>query len=70
MAVLFLLVLAASAYLVYVLEIFKFRRLDAVRLRRARPEATEDEIDADVEERIATGEFEAVRRGTEDFPAV
>lgn len=70
MGVLFLIVLAASAYLVYVLEIFKFRRLDAVRLRRARPEATEDEIDADVEERLATGEFESVRRGTEDFPAV
>jgi UDP-GlcNAc:undecaprenyl-phosphate GlcNAc-1-phosphate transferase len=70
MGVLFLLVLAASVYLVYVLEIFKFRRLDAVRLRRMRPEATEDEIDADVEERLHTGEFEAVRRDTEDFPAV
>jgi UDP-GlcNAc:undecaprenyl-phosphate/decaprenyl-phosphate GlcNAc-1-phosphate transferase len=70
MAVLFLLVVAASVYLVYVLEIFKFRRLDAIRLRRVRPEATEDEIDADVEERLQTGEFEAVRRETEDFPAV
>jgi UDP-GlcNAc:undecaprenyl-phosphate GlcNAc-1-phosphate transferase len=66
---LFLLVLAASVYLVYVLEIFKFRRLDAMRLRRERPEATDDEIDADVEERLQTGEFEAVSR-TEDFPAV
>jgi UDP-GlcNAc:undecaprenyl-phosphate/decaprenyl-phosphate GlcNAc-1-phosphate transferase len=70
MAVLFLLVVAASVYLVYVLEIFKFRRLDAIRLRRMRPEATEDEIDADVEERLKTGEFEAVRGETEDFPAV
>ena len=70
MGALFLLVLAASVYLVYVLEIFKFRRLDAVRLRRMRPEATEAEIDADVEERLHTGEFEAVRRETEDFPAV
>jgi UDP-GlcNAc:undecaprenyl-phosphate/decaprenyl-phosphate GlcNAc-1-phosphate transferase len=70
MGVLFLLVVAASVYLVYVLEIFKFRRLDAIRLRRMRPEATEDEIDADVEERLQTGEFEAVRRETEDFPAV
>jgi UDP-GlcNAc:undecaprenyl-phosphate/decaprenyl-phosphate GlcNAc-1-phosphate transferase len=70
MGALFLLVLAASVYLVYVLEIFKFRRLDAVRLRRMRPEATEDEIDAEVEERLQTGEFEAVRRDTEDFPAV
>jgi UDP-GlcNAc:undecaprenyl-phosphate GlcNAc-1-phosphate transferase len=70
MGVLFLFVVAASIYLVYVLEIFKFRRLDAIRLRRMRPEATEDEIDADVEERLKTGEFEAVRRETEDFPAV
>ena len=69
MAVLFALVVAASVYLVYVLEILKFRRLDAVRLRRVRPDATEADIDADVEERLKTGEFEAVRR-TEDFPAV
>ena len=32
-----LLVIAASVYLVYVLEILKFRRLDAIRLRRLRP---------------------------------
>ena len=70
LAVLFLLVLAASVYLVYVLEIFKFRRLDATRLRRMRPETTEAEIDADVEEHLHTGEFESVRRETEDFPAV
>jgi UDP-GlcNAc:undecaprenyl-phosphate GlcNAc-1-phosphate transferase len=62
--------LTASVYLVYVLEIFKFRRLDATRLRRMRPETTEAEIDADVEEHLATGEFETVRRETEDFPAV
>jgi UDP-GlcNAc:undecaprenyl-phosphate GlcNAc-1-phosphate transferase len=68
MGVLFLLVLAASVYLVYVLEILKFRRLDAIRLRRMRPDATEADIDADVEERLKTGEFEAVR-STEDFPA-
>src|SRR5919202_1738333 len=70
MGVLFLLVLATSVYIVYVLEIFKFRRLDAVRLRRVRPEATEAEIDADVEQRLETGEFESVRQETEDFPAV
>jgi UDP-GlcNAc:undecaprenyl-phosphate GlcNAc-1-phosphate transferase len=68
--VLFLIVVAASVYLVYVLEILKFRRLDAVRLRRMRPEATEAEIDADVEQRLETGEFDSVRRETEDFPAV
>src|SRR3954447_2964432 len=70
MAVLFAAVVAASVYLVYVLEIFKFRRLDAMRLRRVRPETTEAEIDADVEEHLRTGEFESVRRETEDFPAV
>jgi UDP-GlcNAc:undecaprenyl-phosphate GlcNAc-1-phosphate transferase len=67
---LFIVVVAASVYLVYVLEILKFRRLDAIRLRRMRPDATEAEIDADVEQRLATGEFEAVRRETEDFPAL
>jgi len=35
-----LVVAAASIYLVYVLEILKFRRLDAVRLRRLRPAAS------------------------------
>jgi UDP-GlcNAc:undecaprenyl-phosphate GlcNAc-1-phosphate transferase len=70
MGVLFVLVLAASVYLVYVLEILKFRSLDAMRLRRVRPETTEAEIDADVEEHLQTGEFESVRRETEDFPAV
>jgi UDP-GlcNAc:undecaprenyl-phosphate GlcNAc-1-phosphate transferase len=70
MSVLFVLVVAASVYLVYVLEIFKFRRLDATRLRRVRPETTEAEIDADVEQHLETGEFESVRRETEDFPAV
>jgi UDP-GlcNAc:undecaprenyl-phosphate GlcNAc-1-phosphate transferase len=53
-------VLAASVYLVYVLEILKFKRLDAIRLRRTRPEATEEEIEADVTERIETGEWEKV----------
>ncbi|HYF25606.1 MAG TPA: MraY family glycosyltransferase [Baekduia sp.] len=65
-----LVVAAASVYLVYVLEILKFRRLDAVRLRRQRPDVTEAEIDADVRERMETGEFDAVRRETEDFPAM
>jgi len=57
-------------YLVYVLEILKFKRLDTVRLRRLRPEATDAEIDADVDERLKTGEFEAVRGETEEFPVV
>jgi UDP-GlcNAc:undecaprenyl-phosphate/decaprenyl-phosphate GlcNAc-1-phosphate transferase len=63
-----LLVIAASVYLVYVLEILKFKRLDAMRLRRVG--ATEAEIDEDVERRLETGEFEQVRRETEEFDAV
>jgi UDP-GlcNAc:undecaprenyl-phosphate GlcNAc-1-phosphate transferase len=62
------LVVAASFYLVYVLEILKFKRLDTIRLRRAG--ATEDEIDEDVARRLETGEFEQVRRETEEFDAI
>jgi UDP-GlcNAc:undecaprenyl-phosphate GlcNAc-1-phosphate transferase len=70
MATLALLVAAASVYLVYVLEILKFKRLDTIRLRRDRPEASEEEIDADVEQRLETGEFEAVSAETGEFPAL
>ncbi|HLH13574.1 MAG TPA: MraY family glycosyltransferase [Solirubrobacteraceae bacterium] len=55
-----LLVAAASVYLVYVLEILKFRRLDAVRLRRLRPDISPAQIEMDVLEHLETGEFEAV----------
>ena len=44
----------------YVLEILKFRRLDAMRLRRLRPDASPAEIEADVAKDFETGEFEAV----------
>jgi UDP-GlcNAc:undecaprenyl-phosphate GlcNAc-1-phosphate transferase len=70
MALLSLLALIASVYLVYVLEILKFKRLDTIRLRRVKPDASEDEIDADVAERMGTGEFDAVRRETEEFERV
>jgi UDP-GlcNAc:undecaprenyl-phosphate GlcNAc-1-phosphate transferase len=70
MGLILLAVVAASIYLVYVLEILKFRRLNAMRMRRARPEAAEDEIDADSQRRMETGEFEAVRRETEEFGAL
>ena len=63
-----LIALAATIYLVYVLEILKFKRLDAMRLRRMG--ATEAEIDEDVQRRLETGEFEQVRRATEEFDAV
>jgi UDP-GlcNAc:undecaprenyl-phosphate/decaprenyl-phosphate GlcNAc-1-phosphate transferase len=67
---LFLAVLAASVYVVYVLEILKFKRLDAMRVRRMRPDATEQDVDADVRERLITGEFDQVRRETEEFERV
>ncbi len=57
-----LLVIAASVYLVYVLEILKFRRLDASRLRRLRPGASAAEIERDVAQDLETGEFEAVSK--------
>src|SRR5271165_2767800 len=53
-------VVAASVYLVYVLEILKFRRLDAIRLRRLRPEASPAEIDSGVARDFETGEIDAV----------
>jgi UDP-GlcNAc:undecaprenyl-phosphate GlcNAc-1-phosphate transferase len=60
MAALLLLGLAASVYLVYVLEILKFRRLRAWQLRRDEPETGEHEIDAQVEREIETGEFRSL----------
>jgi UDP-GlcNAc:undecaprenyl-phosphate GlcNAc-1-phosphate transferase len=60
MIVLGLLVVAASVYLVYVLEILKFRRLDAMRLRRLRPEASPAEIERDVARDLETGEMDVV----------
>jgi UDP-GlcNAc:undecaprenyl-phosphate GlcNAc-1-phosphate transferase len=55
-----LLVAAASVYLVYVLEILKFRRLDAMRLRLLRPDASPAEIAVHVAKDLETGEFQAV----------
>ena len=56
----FLIALAASAYLVYVLEILKLRRLRAWQLRRADPATTEHEIDSEVARELETGEFTAL----------
>jgi UDP-GlcNAc:undecaprenyl-phosphate/decaprenyl-phosphate GlcNAc-1-phosphate transferase len=68
MVALGLAVVAASVYLVYVLEILKFKRLDTIRMRRVG--ATDAEIDEDVTRRLETGEFEQVRRETEEFDAI
>jgi UDP-GlcNAc:undecaprenyl-phosphate GlcNAc-1-phosphate transferase len=60
-----LLALAATFYLVYVLEIFKFRRFRERQLRRAATLVggkvpSEDELQGTIEREIETGEFEAV----------
>jgi UDP-GlcNAc:undecaprenyl-phosphate/decaprenyl-phosphate GlcNAc-1-phosphate transferase len=60
MVALALIAVAASVYLVYVLEILKFRRLDAIRLRRLRPDASPMEIEMDVAKDFETGEFQAL----------
>lgn len=51
---------ATSAYLVYVLEIVKLRRVRAWQLRRTDPDASEHEIDDAVEHELETGEFTAL----------
>ncbi len=56
----FVIAVAASAYLVYVLEILKLRRLRAWQLRRTDPDTTEHEIDQEVERELETGEFSAL----------
>jgi UDP-GlcNAc:undecaprenyl-phosphate GlcNAc-1-phosphate transferase len=60
MAGLALAVLAASVYLVVVLEILKLKRLRAWQMRRADPTTTEHEIVERVERELETGEFAAV----------
>jgi UDP-GlcNAc:undecaprenyl-phosphate GlcNAc-1-phosphate transferase len=63
MVLLALAVIAASVYLVYVLEILKFRRLDARRLRHLRPEASPAEIERSVALDLQTGEYDVVAGG-------
>jgi UDP-GlcNAc:undecaprenyl-phosphate GlcNAc-1-phosphate transferase len=52
---------AASVYLVYVLEIFKFRSARMIQLRRVDPNASDQEIEQTVKRDVATGEFDAVK---------
>jgi UDP-GlcNAc:undecaprenyl-phosphate GlcNAc-1-phosphate transferase len=66
MAAIALVALAASVYLVYVLEILKFRRLRIRDLRRKDPDTSEHEIVEQVDQEIETGEFEQVRYGPDD----
>jgi UDP-GlcNAc:undecaprenyl-phosphate GlcNAc-1-phosphate transferase len=58
MGALLVLALAASAYLVYVLEILKLKRF---RMRAAEPGTSEHEIVAAIERDLETGEFSAIR---------
>jgi UDP-GlcNAc:undecaprenyl-phosphate GlcNAc-1-phosphate transferase len=55
-----LVALGASVYLVYVLEILKFRGLRARQMREADPDTSEHEIDAAVKRDVETGEFDRV----------
>ncbi len=60
LATLGIVVLAASVYLVYVLEILKLRNWRARQLRSRDPDTSEHEIDARVQRDIETGDFERV----------
>jgi UDP-GlcNAc:undecaprenyl-phosphate GlcNAc-1-phosphate transferase len=60
MAAILLIALAASIYIVYMLEILKFKRVRARELRREDPDTSEQEIDEIVTRDIETGEFERV----------
>jgi UDP-GlcNAc:undecaprenyl-phosphate GlcNAc-1-phosphate transferase len=55
-----LIAVAASVYLVYVLEILKFRRFRERQLAK-KEGMTQEEIDAEIEREMETGEFPAVR---------
>jgi UDP-GlcNAc:undecaprenyl-phosphate GlcNAc-1-phosphate transferase len=60
LALIGLVVAAASIYLIYILEILKFRRLDALRLRWLRPNAPESEIERKIQHDLETGEMTVV----------
>ena len=51
---------AASVYLVFVLEILKFRRLREIQLKRQA--LSQEEIDVEIAREVETGEFESVER--------
>jgi len=61
MATILVFALLVSIYLVYVLEIFKFRHVRANQLRKLDPDTSEHEIEEAVRRDVETGEFEALR---------
>ncbi|MBV9685194.1 MAG: undecaprenyl/decaprenyl-phosphate alpha-N-acetylglucosaminyl 1-phosphate transferase [Solirubrobacterales bacterium] len=60
MAAIGVVALAASVYLIYLLEILKFKSRRTRELRNAEPATTEHEIDERVQREVETGEFERV----------
>jgi UDP-GlcNAc:undecaprenyl-phosphate/decaprenyl-phosphate GlcNAc-1-phosphate transferase len=60
MAAIVLVALAASVYLIYVLEILKFKNRRAGEIRTADPDTSEHEIEEQVQREVETGEFERV----------
>jgi UDP-GlcNAc:undecaprenyl-phosphate GlcNAc-1-phosphate transferase len=60
MGTLLVIAVAASVYLVYVLEILKLKRFRTRQLRREHPETDEYEIDEQVERELETGEFRSL----------
>jgi UDP-GlcNAc:undecaprenyl-phosphate/decaprenyl-phosphate GlcNAc-1-phosphate transferase len=60
MGAIVLIALAASTYLVYVLEILKFKSRRAGEMKRSDPDTTEHQIDESVRRDLETGEFERV----------
>jgi UDP-GlcNAc:undecaprenyl-phosphate GlcNAc-1-phosphate transferase len=60
MGVILLFAAAASVYLVYVLEIFKFKLRRTIHLRSINPATTDEEINESVERDVGTGEFDAL----------
>lgn len=66
MGAILLFALIASIYLVYVLEILKFKNLRAIQLRRVDPDTSEFDIIESVERDIETGEFDALRDARRD----
>jgi UDP-GlcNAc:undecaprenyl-phosphate/decaprenyl-phosphate GlcNAc-1-phosphate transferase len=61
--------IAASVYLVYVLEILKFKSFRARELRQVDPDTSEHEIDQRVARELGTGEFERLPPPPPEAPA-
>ena len=60
MVAIVLIALAASVYLIYVLEILKFKNRRVREMRTADPATSEHEIEEQVQREVETGEFERV----------